>query len=386
LDSARQIRILFIHHNSAPGGAELSFADLVCSLSSDISKICALPEGPLARKLSSKGVQVVIVPMRPLYRSINPFYWLSSGLNVLSAMFKMTRICRREGIQLIHANTFTGAIYAAPASLMSGIPMMWHERDLARHPLLTPIISKFARKIIAISNAVADNLKSQFGTSGKIQVIYNGINIEGFAEDRKSEMQIHGVPAGKQVVLMTGQFVPWKGHKDFIDMASLVAENIPNAVFVLSGDRNKPGQQEYVRELEGLIEEKKLKDKFFWTGFTEDMPGLLKSIDCVVLPSAGEPFGRIVIESMAAGKPVVGVRAGAVPELIENGGTGFLVEPGDARAMAKTVSKLLCEDELSESIGEKGRLRASQKFTVARMTKEFEELAISCLNDFQKGG
>ncbi len=375
MSNSRPIKILFVHHASNIGGAELSLVDLVTNLSDGFVPICAVPEGPLLNTLLSRKITTTVVPMRPMIKSLNPIYWLATGFNCLRVTFILLGICRKEKIDIIHANSFTASIYAVPVSLLLRIPMLWHERDLARHPLLIPIVAKFAKRIIAISAAVAENLKAQIGASKKIQIIYNGIDVERFShQGNAGAAAFPGLPSGKQIVLMVAQFVPWKEHRDFITMASILREQMPDLVFVLSGDTGHPDQQSYIRELEDLIAEKRLQDHFVWTGFAEDIPRLLQSVDCVVLPAAREPFGRIVVEAMAAGKPVVSVNSGAIPEIIEDGISGFVVGPGDCKSMAERVCSLLRDKELSGSIGEKGKLRVSQKFTIQRTVGEFEQL------------
>ena len=290
-------------------------------------------------------------------------------------MFMLIGICRKEKVKVIHANSLTASIYAAPVSFLCRIPLLWHERDMTRHSFLTPLIAKFAKRIIAISNAVAENLKLQLGENKKIWVIYNGIDIERFHHaGTVKPSAFPGLPAGKKTVLMAAQFVRWKGHNDFITMASYVREKFPDAVFILAGDRKIQDQQKYVRELERTIVEKGLKEHFVWTGYVEDMPGLLQNVDCVVLPAVREPFGRIVAEAMSAGKPVVSVNSGAIPEIIEDGVSGFLCEPGDCKPMAEAVCKLLRDRELAGKIGENGYLRISQKFTIQRTVREFEQM------------
>lgn len=375
----KAVKILFVHHNSYLGGAELSLVDLISNLSDEIQPVSAVPNGPLSQALESRKIPTFIVPMRPIVKSVNPAYWMLTCFNCLRVIFKLIWICRKEKIQVIHANSLTAGIYAAPVSFISRIPLLWHERDLAKHPALTPIIAKSAIRIIAISNAVASNLKAQLGENKKICVIHNGIDVARFQSAKPGETPAFpGLPAGKKIVLMAAQFVHWKMHNDFIIMASYVAEKIPNAFFVLAGDRKIPDQQKYIRELENSIAEKGLKEQFVWTGYVEDMPGLLQNTDCVVLPAFHEPFGRIIAEAMAAGKPVVSVQSGAIPEIIEDGVSGYLVKPGDCRSMAEAVCRLLQDRELAWEIGSNGCLRISQEFTIQRTVREFEKL-IKCI-------
>lgn len=368
-------KILFIHHNSALGGAELSFFDLVSNLSDDIIPICAVPEGKLQQKLASEGIKTYIVPMIPLHRTKNPFSIISFFFKKRKITLQLKTIIRIENIDLSHMNCFSAAYYGQTATSILDVPSIWHERDLAQHRFLAPIMEKSASYIIAISNAVANNLKEQLGDTNKIRVIYNGIDIAKFADPTNDD--IPKLPKGKPIVLMAAQFVEWKKHIDFIEVAALVKKEISGTVFLLAGDKNRPDQQKYICELENAISDLGLKDSFIWTGFVENMPGLLQNIDCVVLPADHEPFGRIVAEAMAAGKPVVSVRSGAIPEIIENNISGCLVQPGDCGAMAQNVCRILKDKDLASSIGEKGKLRISQNFTIQRTVEEFEKLMAS---------
>jgi glycosyltransferase involved in cell wall biosynthesis len=375
---AKVKKILFIHHNSTLGGAELSLADLVTNLSDDIIPICALPEGPLREKLSAVNIKIFTVPMRALHRSMNPFYWLVTGFRFLRVNAKLKKICRQEDIELIHANCLTAALYAKIIIKSTKIPLLWHERDLVKHSFLAPRVAKFAKYIIAISHAVAENLKQQLGNNNNIKVIYNGIDLVKF--DKPSSSEVSDFPKDKQIVLMVAQFVSWKKHMDFIKMALLVKKQIPDTVFVLAGDRKKYDQQEYIQQLERSIAKHGLEQQFIWTGFIEDMPRLLKNIDCVVLPATCEPFGRIVVEAMAAGKPVVAVNSGAIPEIIEDGISGCLVNSGDFDAMSKSVCQILKDKVFADKIVEQGKLRVSQNFTIQRTVAKFEKLVKEILD------
>lgn len=373
-------KILFIHHNSVLGGAELSFFDLVTNLSEAIIPICALPAGPLQEKLAAAGIKVHTVPMCPLHRSLNPFYLLAMAIKRKKTGIVLKKICQAEQVDLIHANSLTAAVYSLNPVKSTGLPMIWHERDLKKHPFLTPRIAKFANRIIAISQAVADNLLGQKVPENKIRLIYNGIDIAKFANPIK-KTAVSLLPSEGNKVLMAAQFVNWKKHHDFIDMATLVNEENADTFFIFAGDKMRNDQQLYIRALEKSISDKGLDKQFIWTGFVENMPDLLENIDCVLSSSDAEPFGRIVAEAMAAGKPVVAVNSGAIPEIIEDGVSGCLVEPGDVKSMANTVSKILRENDYAQKLGADGKLRISQHFTIQQTVKEFEKLVNEILHE-----
>lgn len=365
-------KILFVHHNSVPGGAELSLYDLVTNLSPGIVPVCAAPEGPLLDKFSAAGIKTYAVPMRPLTKSLTPFKQLTSGYVWLKVHSQIKKICGIESIRIIHANSLTAAIYTAKAAKTLKLPLIWHERDMAVHSILTPQVAKFATRIIAISNAVAENLNKQLGKSDKVKMIHNGIDLAKFENPPSGDMP--ALPDNQKKVLMAGQFVEWKGHKDFIEASALVKNDILDTVFILAGDTSKPEQQNYIRELESAIAGKDLIKDFIFTGFVENMPGLLNQVDCIVVPSHGEPFGRIVVEAMAAGKPIAGYKCGALPELLEDGVSGCLVEHGAKENLAKKICEILKDNDFSKILAKQAKLRVSQKFTIKQTVSQFEKI------------
>jgi len=365
-------KILFIHHNSTLGGAELSFADLVTNLSENITPICALPEGPLQEKIEASGIKTYTVPMKILHRTLNPLSIITDFIRKRKITLLLKKIIRSEQVDLTHMNCFTAAYYGHTAASVLNIPIIWHERDLAKHKFLIPFIAKFAKFIIAISNAVAENLKEQLGDSEKIRVIYNGINTAEFINPEPCDKL--DISENKKIVLMASQFVAWKGHLDFIEVASLVIQKLPDTIFILTGNINIACQQNYIQELKNAISALGLDKSFIWTGFVNNMPGLLQKTTCVILPSQNEPFGRIVAEAMAGAKPVVALKSGAVPEIIENNISGCLTEPGDYTAMADNVCRILTDKQFAEKLGRNGKLRVSQNFTIKQTVSEFEKL------------
>lgn len=372
-------KILFVHHNSVPGGAELSLYDLVTNLSPAVTPVCAVPEGPLREKLTDAGIKTYAVPMRQLTKSLNLFEQLASGSAWLKVHAKIKEICKKEKINIIHANSLPAVIYTAKAARASKIPMLWHERDMAVHSILTPQVAKFAKRIIAISKAVAKNLELQLKSSYKIRLIYNGTEVAKFANPSRDALP--ALPVNKRKVLMASQFVEWKGHQDFIEAAKLVKQQISDTVFILAGTKKRPEQQEYITRLEATISANGLEADFNWLGFVDNMPGLLSEVDAVVVPSHGEPFGRIVVEAMAAEKALVAYDSGAIPELIENGKSGCLVDDGDINGLANSICKILSNNDFAATIAKEANLRVSRNFTIQRTIEEFEELVSNIKND-----
>jgi len=116
-----------------------------------------------------------------------------------------------------------------------------------------------------------------------------------------------------------------------------------------------------------------LQDDVDFAGFVSDIPGFLSAIDIFVLPSLYEGLGVAVLEAMAAGKPVVASRVGGLPELVHDAVTGLLVPPKDSRALAEAIARVISQEGLARQMGERGRKRVLQHFTMEQMAKNNED-------------
>jgi glycosyltransferase involved in cell wall biosynthesis len=125
------------------------------------------------------------------------------------------------------------------------------------------------------------------------------------------------------------------------------------------------GEKEYERDVHQLVQQLGLDDCIEFTGFREDVPDVIAGLDILVHASTtGEPFGQVIIEAMAAGKPVIATNGGGVPEIVDDGVTGLLVSMGDADAMAAAIERLLEDPALCARMGEAGLARVQQHFTI----------------------
>jgi glycosyltransferase involved in cell wall biosynthesis len=135
------------------------------------------------------------------------------------------------------------------------------------------------------------------------------------------------------------------------------------------------GEEDYEREIRELATSLGLDDCLKFTGFRTDVPKLVQSLDVLVHASTtGEPFGQVIAEGMAACKPVVATLGGAVPEIVQDGVTGLLVPMGDAQSMAEAIIKLLSNPELAGQMGQAGRQRVEQHFTMEHVVKKVESI------------
>jgi glycosyltransferase involved in cell wall biosynthesis len=287
----------------------------------------------------------------------------------------LVRLIRRERIDLLHANSTTAHLYGCLAADWAGIPGIWHCRDLVDLGRLEPWLIRKASVVIAISGAVSRHLQ-RHGALAKVVTIPNAVNAEALEEralgqSRRAEW---GLDNGHFVVGMAGQLVPWKRHDLFLQAAVPIAAAIPEARFLIIGGNLFDKSSSYEESIRQLVRELGLEDKVVFAGYRSDMPAVLNSLDVLVHPPDREPLGRVILEAMAVGKPVVAVNAAGPAEIVSGGAGGLLVAAGDARGMAEAVIGLRRNPEHAAALGLAGRDRVQSAFSPASHIGKMETL------------
>jgi glycosyltransferase involved in cell wall biosynthesis len=163
---------------------------------------------------------------------------------------------------------------------------------------------------------------------------------------------------------LIGRISPWKGQHIFLRAAAHVSKKFPNARFVIVG---APlfGEEEYEQVVRDLPGQLRIENVVEFAGFRSDIEQVISELDLVVHASVtGEPFGQVIIEGMAAGKPVVATNGGGVPEIVQDGSTGILVPMGDVQAMADAICEIMTNPARGRAMGIMGRQRVQDFFTV----------------------
>jgi glycosyltransferase involved in cell wall biosynthesis len=268
---------------------------------------------------------------------------------------------------------------------LSGIPVwITSRRDLGFkrkriYDKIFRLTSKDCKKCIANCNAVKDKVIQQENLPPeKIEVIYNGLDLSEYRQTLKNESlrEELGVVNGTLLVGLIANFnFEIKGHIYFLGAAKKILEKVPDAKFVLVGDGPlRPRYQEVARELN-------LNNNVYFLGKRTDVPTIISNLDVSVLSSINEGFSNVILESMAASKPVVATKVGGSPEMVTNGVTGYLVPPADSQSMANAIIKLLQNPDEAKTMGAAGRKIVQEKFTVEAMVKSYERLYVSLLED-----
>ena len=235
------------------------------------------------------------------------------------------------------------------------------------------LINRCAALVIANSQASKTAFLQAGGKPDIVEVVYNGFAIENYQVD---ELEVRKIRAnleleGKFVVGHFSQLSPWKGQHILIDALCQCPENV---VVILVGDALF-GEQEYIQDLHQKVTALGLENRVNFLGFRSDIPKLMAMCDLITHTStAPEPFGRVIVEAMLCGKPVIAAQAGGAIELVEDGINGFLVTPGEPQELAKVIHNCLQESVKTANIANNARISAGQRFDVKIINQQIQEL------------
>jgi glycosyltransferase involved in cell wall biosynthesis len=254
------------------------------------------------------------------------------------------------------------------AAQLTGTPAVTHERGINNR--FPPAARYFGRRlgaVICISEAVRLNMIERGANLGNLRTIHNGLDPDALLfQTPPAELRARlNVPADAPLIGMIGNIREWKGQETVIRALARVHREFPNLRCVLVGD-TAPGDREYGEKLRALVAAEGLDQHVIFAGFQQYVADFLTMFDIVVHASVlPEPFGRVVLEAMACRRPVIGSRAGGITEIIDEGVTGLTFPAGDDAQLAAAVLRLLRDPREARCMGERGRERLVNHFTIA---------------------
>jgi L-malate glycosyltransferase len=289
------------------------------------------------------------------------------------AALQLASILRRERIDIIHTNGAKAHLLGGLAGRLAGCRVVWHVRDFppagSAGRFFSQALRRFPHAVIANSSAVAESLRALGADSARLVAIANPVDLVRFAprESKEDLRRGAGLPVDVPLVGMVAHLTPWKGHEQFLQIARRVRDVVPSVHFAIAGGAiyETDGHDGYPDRLRALAGDLGLREHVTFLGNCDVAP-LLGAIDVLVhCPTAPEPFGRVLAEAMAAERPVVAARCGGIPEVVEDGATGFLVEPGDGGEFARRIIQLLGDPSLGGGMGRLAREVAEKRFAPA---------------------
>jgi glycosyltransferase involved in cell wall biosynthesis len=263
-----------------------------------------------------------------------------------------------------------------------GFPVHKSRALLRLFLLLERLASRWCDRTIAISQPIIDWLiQTRIAEAGNLVKIFSGIETERF-QSAKSDPALRrelGVADDQVAVGVVSKLWEGKGHEVLIDAFSLLVKTGRRVRLLIVGE----GHLEAA--LQARVKRMGLDHCTTFTGFRSDIPEITAILDIAVLPSFYEGMGRVILEAMAAGKPVVASRVGGIVELVEEGVTGFLVPPGDSAALADRLDRLVSDPELRERFGRLAAKRTGEHFSAAAMVRQIHEVYCAELRRVSSG-
>jgi len=323
-----------------------------------------LRHGPMVGQVAQLGIATQVIDAGRL-RQPHRF-----GITVLM----IARLARREKVQLIFGWMGIAQLYGGAAAWFSGIPAAWFQHGI---PLDRNWIDRMATCLPAVgiltcSQAVAD-AQAQISPKRSLRVVYPGGELDRFKPELLPSSQEAkrrlGLPTEGPIIGIVGRLQRWKGMHVLIEAIPEILRTHPEAhCVVVGGDHAQ--EPEYPALLRERICTLGLEDKVTLAGFQNNIPEWMQAMDVIVHASDHEPFGIVVIEAMALGKPVVAGNAAGPTEIITDGVDGLLSPYGDSPALAQAVLRYLGDPEFARRIGAAARVRA-QEFSTQQYAQNF---------------
>jgi L-malate glycosyltransferase len=369
---AERIRVLSFLPNLCAGGTERHVVTLTRSLDParfEPHVACLTRRGEFLGEVESRGIPVQEYAIRKLY-----------GARAVRQQFRFATYLRSRRIHIVHTYSFYSHVFAIPAARLARTPAIVASiRDSG--DVWTPAqrrvqhgVCRLADWVLTNAEAVKQRLVSEGYAAPNITVIRNGVDLKRFAQPAAGVLRRElSLPSDAPVVAMVSRLhrargVDFKGVEYFLQAAQRVSAERPGVRFVVFGDG--PSRPQY----EGDAARLGLGNRLVFAGFRFDVPEALKEVTISVLPSLSEGLSNAILESMAAGVPVVATDVGGNPELVEDGVNGLLVPPRDSGELFRAMSLLLDRPDLARRFGEAGRRRAIAQFSLGRMVQDTERL------------
>ena len=373
------MKILFLDQSGKPGGAELCLIDIAKPYRENC-QVGLFADGSFKDLLEKNHIPVEVLTNKAI--QVKKESSLSQGLASITQLAPLiTKVVKiAQSYDLIYANTQKALVVGAIASFFSRRPLVFHLHDILSpehfsqtNRSISVTLANRASLVIVNSQASKKAFIEAGGEADKVKIVYNGfdpqkyINKETEIQQVRKELELED----KFIVGHFSRLAPWKGQHILIEA---LAKCPPEVAVILVGDALF-GEQDYVKQLHNQIEKLQLQNRVKFLGFRNDIPLLMSACNLVAHTSTSpEPFGRVIVEAMLSGTPVVAAAAGGAVELVDSGTNGFLATPGNPQELTKIIETCLEDKQKTDTIAQTARNIASQRFHVVNINQQIAEL------------
>jgi glycosyltransferase involved in cell wall biosynthesis len=359
--------LLFVQSTTELGGAETVLLNLLAA-SEPLRRrstvvTLGFGRGEMPALLRAVGAEVVeLEPAR-----------LRRPLAVARSIARIAAVARSRGARLLLGNGAHPQVFAAAAARLAGarsayLVHMIHRVPVWRNPAIDALATASPFAVALANSAASLEAMRQLRPRARHELLHPGVPLTRveLADVRAARAEL-GARDGEVLFGVFGRLQGWKGQDVFVEAAARVARESPAARFAVVGGSVFGLEPEYVASLADRARALGLGDRIAFTGQRADVPRLMAACDVVCHTTrVPEPFGMVLVEAMAQGRPVLATRGGGPNEIVEDGETGLLLPPGDAGALADAMGRLAAEPLLRKRFGDAGRTRVEARFEAGR--------------------
>ena len=368
----RALNVLYVSHTGHVSGAELSLLDLVTALPPAVRPVLACPAaGPLAGRAAAAGVRTLPIAGTAGSLKVSPAQTSRAAAQLALAAFQVARAAVRVRADVLHANSVRAGLAAVPAGRLTGRPVVVHVRDRLPRGRVADASLRLAaagRTVVLANSGYTAEGVTEVAPRAAVRTVHNAIDLARFdpaGHDRDAARSVLGLPEGAFAAGVVGQISPWKGQLEAVEAVAELAGGHPGLHLLIVGEAKfvdaatRYDNPAYVARLRETIARRGLDGRVRLLGERDDVPAVLRALDVLLVPSWEEPFGRVVLEGMAMGVPVLATRTGGPAEIVTDGRDGLLLPPRAPGAWATALEQVIGDARLRDALARAGRRRAA---------------------------
>jgi len=376
-----KINILHLYQNSKIGGVQQQIFSLIRSYNKDIFNpifCCLGKKEKIAEKLEQHGIEVI---------TLNRTNYNRLSFKIIKDLYK---IIKEKNIHILRTHRYRSNLYGRIAGWLAGVPVIISsvhdnyrsDKKIGRR-LINKLLSNINDKIVAVSESIKnDIIRYDRIKPSKIEVIKNGVDTLIFKPEIKDYDFLNslGINNNEIVVGFVGRIVPAKGLEYLLEAFSYLKKERNNIKLLIVGDGA------ILRNLKNYSIELGISEYTIFTGERQDIQKILTCIDIFVMPSIAEGLPNALLEAMSSGKPIVTTKVGGIPEIIKDRFNGLIIPEKNSEMLAKAVKELITDKDLSEKLGKNARYFIIENYSIEAVTKKWEALYLSILEEKGKNG